>query len=106
MPAITTQPINPTTTLMVMDAIGENTISSKPGNSANRNRDMNALCVNNPPAPLQMHAIRTTIAAVVTDVLSSDIRLNVEAGLNKVPKMFSNKSAIYFISFFLLYFFW
>ncbi|HJH26794.1 MAG TPA: hypothetical protein C5S37_08490 [Methanophagales archaeon] len=57
------------------------------------------------PAPLQIRAIRTTIAAIVTDVLPSDIRLNVEAGLNKVPKIFSNKSVIYFISFF-VFFFW
>jgi hypothetical protein len=90
---------------MVIEAVGESIISSKPGAAGSKpgnsvNMDMNALCVNMLPTPLQIHAIRTTIAAVVTDVLSSNIRLNVEAGLKKVPKIFSNKSAIYFVSMF------
>jgi hypothetical protein len=108
MPAITTQLINPPITLEVMDVIGEIIISSKSRATGSKlensvNKLITALCVNKLPTPLQIQAIRTIIAAIDIDVLSSNIRLNVAAGVNKVPKIFSNWSAIYSVPSFFAY---
>ncbi|KAF5436731.1 hypothetical protein C5S35_07695 [Candidatus Methanophagaceae archaeon] len=91
-----------------MEVIGELIIASKSGATGSKpqnsvNKDITVLSVNKVPTPLQIQAIRTIIAAIVSDVLSSNSRLNVEAGVNNVPEIASSRSVNYSEPFFFAY---
>lgn len=105
MPAKKTQLIKPPTTFVVIEVIGEIIISSKFGVTGSKpensvNKDITVLSVNKVPTPPQILAIRTIIAAIASDILSSNSRLNVEAGVNNVPEIASSRSANYSEPFF------